>query len=209
MADEHRLLTAGAATASAASRIDAQPGRRLMGDPDVWIFIVAELLMFGAFFLAYIVNRAHQVALFNASQSTLDRRLGVLNTLMLISSSWAVAVAVGTARRNRSAAVPRWLALAIGLALGFVVVKYFEYSAKLVAGLSLTTNDFYMFYFCLTGIHLLHVFAGTVILVVVWSNARSRAYAPGRMKGLETAASYWHMVDLLWIVLFTLLYLLR
>jgi heme/copper-type cytochrome/quinol oxidase subunit 3 len=65
--------------------------RRLAGDRDVWIFIIAELLMFGAFFVAYIVNRAREVELFNASQLTLDRTLGVLNTLLLVSSSWAVA----------------------------------------------------------------------------------------------------------------------
>jgi nitric oxide reductase NorE protein len=183
--------------------------RRLAGDRDVWIFIIAELLMFGAFFVAYIVNRAREVELFNASQLTLDRTLGVLNTLLLVSSSWAVARAVCAARRDERSAVPSYLGFAIALGIAFVIVKFFEYSAKFGAGLTMTTNNFYMFYFSLTMIHLLHVVAGTAILTVLWTNARRGAYYCGNSKGLETGASYWHMVDLLWIFLFSLLYLLK
>ena len=95
--------------------------RRLPGDRDVWIFIIAELLMFGAFFVAYIVNRADEVELFNASQLTLDRTLGVLNALLLISSSWAVVQAVCAARRNERGAVPRYLGLAIALGIAYAV----------------------------------------------------------------------------------------
>ncbi len=165
--------------------------------------------MFGAFFVAYIINRAGHVALYDHSQLTLDRCLGVLNTLFLITSSWAVASAVAAARSNRLAAVPRWLALGIALGVAFVVVKAVEYTAKYQAGYTMLSNDFFMFYFCLTGIHLLHVIGGSTILCVCWDNARNRRYGPANMKGLETGASYWHMVDLLWIFLFPLLYLLR
>ncbi len=182
---------------------------RLPGDQDVWVFIAAELLMFGAFFVAYIVNRAGDVALYNNAQQTLDRGLGVLNTLFLITSSWAVASAVAAARQNRLAVVPRRLALGIALGLAFIVVKAVEYTARIKAGYTMLSNDFFMFYYCLTGIHLLHVFVGSTILLVCWNNARSGRYGPANMKGLETGASYWHMVDLLWIFLFPLLYLLR
>lgn len=183
--------------------------RRLPGDPDVWLFIFAELMMFGAFFLAYIVNRSTAVDLYNTAQQTLDRNLGVLNTIFLIASSWAVVQALAAARRNQSATTTRYLILAIALAVAFVVVKYFEYSAKFQAGIDLTTNDFYMFYFCLTMIHLAHVVAGSVILLVLCLNARQGKYRAGRMQGMEAGAAYWHMVDLLWIFLFPLLYLLR
>ncbi|MDB5987865.1 MAG: norE [Nevskia sp.] len=183
--------------------------RRLPGDQDVWIFIIAELLMFGAFFIAYIVNRAGEVDLFNASQLTLDRSFGVVNTLLLVTSSWAVVEAAAAVRGNRAALAPCYLLIAIGLGVAFIVVKFFEYSAKFEAGLSMTTNTFYMFYFCLTMIHLAHVVVGTIILIVMWTNARNGNYAAAHTKGLETGASYWHMVDLLWIFLFALLYLLR
>src|SRR5438105_13247383 len=88
-----------------------EPSAHLPGDPDVWIFIIAELLMFGAFFVTYVVYRAAEIDLFNASQLTVDRGLGVLNTLFLVTSSWAVAQAVTSARRNQQHAVPRCLAV--------------------------------------------------------------------------------------------------
>lgn len=182
---------------------------RLPGDRDVWIFIIAELLMFGAFFIAYVAYRAGEVELFNASQQTLDRKLGVLNTLILIIGSWDVVLALRAARRDRLNAVPSYLGLAIALGVAFMIVKYLEYSALFAVGTTMTTNTFYMFYFCLTMIHLLHVVAGTIILVVLWANARSGTYDSRHTKGLETGASYWHMVDLLWVFLFPLLYLLR
>lgn len=181
----------------------------LPGDRDVWLFIMAELMMFGAFFIAYVVYRQAEIEVFNAGQDTLNRSLGVLNTLFLITSSWAVVRAVEAGRAARSAEVVSRLTLALLLAAGFVVVKYFEYSAKFAAGIDLTTNTFYGFYFALTMIHLAHVLGGSVILFVVRHNAQRGAYHPQAMKGLETGASYWHMVDLLWIFLFALLYLLR
>jgi heme/copper-type cytochrome/quinol oxidase subunit 3 len=114
-----------------------------------------------------------------ASQLTLDRNLGLINTLILITSSWAVASAVNAALRNRVSAVAPFLALAIGLGLAFIVVKCVEYSGKINAGMSMVTDSFYMFYFCLTGIHLLHVIAGTIILIVTWTNAREGRYHAG------------------------------
>lgn len=195
--------------ASASESAAASDARRLPGDPDVWIFILAELLMFGAFFVAYIVTWMGARELYTASQLTLDRTLGLINTIFLVTSSWAVVSALNAARANRASHVAPWLGFAIALGIAFMVVKYFEYSAKLKTGIDLTTDDFHMFYFCLTGIHLLHVVAGTIILIVCWTNARDGVYRADNVKGLETGASYWHMVDLLWIFLFPLLYLLR
>lgn len=196
------------ATAST-TELAASGKRRLPGDEDVWIFIFFEMLMFGAFFVSYIVYWMMDVEPYTASQLKLDRSLGLINTLFLVISSWAVVTAVNQARRDRPQSVAPYLSVAIVLGLSFMVVKYIEYSAKLGEGLSLTTDGFFMFYFCLTGIHLLHVVAGTVILVVMWLKARQGAYHAKTLKGLETGASYWHMVDLLWIFLFPLLYLLR
>ncbi len=183
--------------------------RRLPGDRDVWIFIYAELFAFCLFFVTYMVYRSSRLDLFNTSQLGLDRSLGALNTILLLTSSWAVASAGRAARLGRIVAVPRYLAFGIALGLAFMVVKYFEYRAKLHAGITISTDMFYMFYFCLTGIHLMHVIAGTIILIVIWLNARARLYHTGNTTGLEAGGSYWHMVDLLWIFLFALLYLLR
>jgi nitric oxide reductase NorE protein len=193
----------------AQSLVRTSASRHLPGDPDVWIFIMAELVMFSAFFIAYIFYRNAEIAVFNAGQATLDRNLGALNTLFLILSSWSVVRAVSAARINRQDAVVRYLCIAIGFSLGFMAVKYFEYAAKFNAGITLLSGDFYMFYFCLTMIHLAHVVGGTIILIVLLVNARGGTYHARNLRGIETGASFWHMVDLLWIFLFPLLYLLE
>ena len=196
-------------TTTTAATAESKSVPRLPGDPDIWFLIFAELVTFGVFFVAYVGYRALEVGLFNESQQTLDRTLGALNTLLLLTSSWAVVTAVESARSGRVAAVSRYLALAIVLGIGFMIIKYLEYSAKFAAGITLTTNTFFNFYFALTMIHLVHVIGGTGVLMVMWANAREGKYHAGSTRGLETGASFWHMVDLLWIFLFALLYLLR
>jgi nitric oxide reductase NorE protein len=89
-----------------------------------------------------------------------------------------------------------------------MVSKALEYTAKFKAGITLLTNDFFMYYFVLTGIHLAHVVAGNVVLAVLWHKSRS-APAAGSLNLYESGATYWHMVDLLWVCLFPLLYLVR
>jgi hypothetical protein len=113
----------------------------------------------------------------------------------------------GTGRRGRRArrsppARAGWRRIACGG--GFLVVKGFEYAAKFGAGINLSTNTFYMFYLSLTFFHFMHVILGMVILVALWWKTRQGAYGPGNMNGIESGAAYWHMVDLVWIVLFPL-----
>ncbi|MBI4696915.1 MAG: cytochrome c oxidase subunit 3 family protein [Gammaproteobacteria bacterium] len=179
------------------------------GDLAVWVFILAELLAFGVFFTSYAVTRARHVALFDAAQLGLDRRAGALNTVLLVTGSWAVARAVAAVKRDRVIAAARWLAFAILAGAGFIVVKCGEYAAKLAAGIDLTTNTFYMLYLSLTFFHFMHVILGLVILAAVWWKTRAGAYSAQDHHGLETGASYWHMVDLVWLVLFPLVYVLR
>lgn len=179
------------------------------GDLAIWIFILAELLVFGVFFAAYAFARARNVALFDAMQGTLDRNMGALNTLLLITASYFVARAVTAVKRADSVAGARWLAWGIACGAGFLVVKMVEYAAKFGAGINLSTNTFYMFYLSLTFFHFMHVILGMVILVVLWRQTRRGAYGPGQLNGIESGASYWHMVDLVWIVLFPLVYVMR
>jgi nitric oxide reductase NorE protein len=183
--------------------------RRLPGDLAIWFFIIAELLVFGVFFVAYAVTRAKYAALFDAEQLTLNRNAGALNTLFLLTASYFVARAVHAARTGLRASIASSLLAAIACGGGFVVVKIFEYADKIEAGITLSSSPFYMFYLSLTFFHFMHVLLGLVILGVLWRQARAGAYGPQSMNGLESGASYWHMVDLVWIVLFPLLYILH
>ncbi|GAC1635142.1 MAG: cytochrome c oxidase subunit 3 family protein [Nevskia sp.] len=195
-------------TAAAASR-RAETPRRLPGVEGVWVFIAADMVIFGLLFVSFMQERVRQAALFEHSRQALNPDFGGINTLILLTSSWFVVMAVDAAQQDRLAALPRWLAAALVCGLAFGVSKAIEYGGKLQAGISPLSNDFYMYYYVLTGIHLLHVIAGCVVLFVFWRKARRREFGSGRLLVLECGASYWHMVDLLWILLFPLLYLIR
>lgn len=191
------------------SLVGAGEGKRakLPGNVGIWVFISVDLIFFTLLFLSFVIERAGKPALFAASQQKLNVELGLVNTLILLTSSWLVVLAVEAARAGGQAAIPRFLALAILCGLGFIGIKIFEYSAKFSAGISPLTNDFFMFYFLVTFFHFMHVIAGTGVLTFVGIRARRGAYRPGRVLGIEMAAIYWHMVDLLWVMIFPLIYL--
>ena len=183
--------------------------KSLPGDFAIWIFIYAELLVFGIFFLGYAFARAQNVELFNEYQQTLNRESGAINTLLLITSSYFVVMAVNAIRRNAARRCSQWLMLAMLGGGVFVVVKMSEFAAKYADGVNLSTNIFYMFYLSLTFFHFMHVLMGMVILAAVALKAYRGGYSAQDHTGVETGASYWHMVDLVWIVLFPLVYVLR
>jgi nitric oxide reductase NorE protein len=187
-----------------------EPGtRQLPGDLAVWLIILAELLTFALLFVAYGVTRSLNVELFNESQRTLDATMGVVNTWLLIGGSWCVVRAVQSVAAQRRWPGLSWLVAAQLCGLAFLVLKLSEYGAKADAGIDLETNVFYMFYFLLTGFHFLHVLAAMVFLAFLsyqtWRNPLGAAH----LHALETGAAFWHMVDLLWIVLFPLMYIVR
>jgi nitric oxide reductase NorE protein len=181
----------------------------LRGDLAIWFFILAELLVFGILFLAYAFTRAHHVAEFNASQLGLDRVSGLINTLLLVTSSYFVVRAVAAIERGRNKDCSAWLAAAILCGLCFIVLKLFEFGAKIEAGISMSTNTFYMFYLFLAFFHFMHVILGIVILSAIALKSWRGGYGAGDCNGVETGAAYWHMVDLVWIVLFPLIYVLH
>ena len=179
------------------------------GDLAIWFFIFAELLAFGVFFVAYAFARAHNVDLFNESQQHLNIASGAINTLVLITSSYFMVRAVASIKQNDSRECTYWIAAAIGFGGIFLVIKLFEFHSKFSEGISLSTNTFYMFYLSLTIFHFMHVILGMVILGAVMLKAKGGGYSAENHTGVETGASYWHMVDLLWIILFPLVYVIH
>ena len=184
-------------------------GPRLAGDLAIWFFILAELLAFGVFFAAYAFARAKNIELFAAEQAALNRNAGALNTVLLLTASYFVVRAVQAAEAEASRQCANWLGGAILTGFGFVVVKLTEYAAAFEHNISLSSSTFHMFYLSLTFFHFMHVILGMVILVALWWKTRQGAYGPGNMNGIESGAAYWHMVDLVWIVLFPLVYVMR
>lgn len=181
----------------------------LPGDFAIWIFILAEMLAFGVLFVAYAFTRAGDVELFNASQATLNRTAGAINTLVLITSSYFVMRAVTALKQGFSKDCAWWLGAAFLLGGVFVGIKVVEFHDKFSEGITLSTNSFYMFYLALTFFHFMHVLMGMIILAFVIAKARRGGYSRQDHVGVETGASFWHMVDLLWIILFPLVYVIR
>lgn len=187
----------------------------LPGEPGVWVFIVGDLLMFALFFGAFVHYRAQDPALYIQSQATLNQGLGAINTVLLLTSSWFVVGAVQDTRGQRAGRAGTRIILAFLCGAGFIAVKFFEYREKISAGINLTSNDFYMYYYMLTGIHLLHVVIGMGVLIFLWRLLRQSALRDSTVSHesvighLESGASFWHLVDMLWIFLFALLYLMK
>lgn len=182
---------------------------RLSGDLGVWLVILLELLTFAILFISFAFARLRELDLFNASQRTLNLQAGTLNTVLLITASWCVACAVRAVRGDASKQGARWLLGALVCGGGFVALKLAEYADKLASGIDLSSNTFYMFYFMLTGFHFLHVVVGILALTYLWFKTRRGDYGRHDCHALETGGAFWHMVDLLWIVLFPLVYVMR
>lgn len=177
------------------------PLSSLPGNPIMWVLVISELAVFGAAFLSFGVARAINPAIFQTGQALLDVRLGGLNTLLLVSSGWLAAKAVQAVAEGRVAVGRRFLAGAATLGVGFLVVKAVEYGDKASQGLGIDTNTFWTLFYLITGFHAVHVVMGIVVLGIVGWKAS--------VDNLETGAAFWHMVDLVWLILFPILYLVR
>jgi len=174
----------------------------------IHFFILADLLVFAALFTGFMVERAEEVALFNQSAHLLNPWVGILNTLILVTSGVCVVFAVNAARGGRAITARRWILAAFVVGLGFGISKVLEYGDKISQGITMHSNDFFMFYYALTGAHFLHFLGGMVALAVIWHLASARPVDGPFFGTIESVGLYWHMVDLLWLFIFPLLYLL-
>lgn len=187
------------------------PARRghVPGEQGIWVLIFGDMLVFGILFGTYLYYRAEDVGLFTSSQQVLNTTYGLVNTLLLLFSSLLVVLAVSAVRRGRPQHAPRLLIGAIACGLVFSVLKVIEYSDKVDMGITPQTNSFYMFYFFLTGLHWFHLLLGLGVLTYMYFSARRPALDARQFAWFEGCGCFWHMVDLLWIVLFPLLYLMN
>jgi nitric oxide reductase NorE protein len=191
----------------------------LPGEEGVWVLIFGDMLLFGVFFATFLYYRGQEPEVFTDSQRTLSVTIGIVNTLLLLTSSLLVVTGVRAIRRGAQKLAPALFIGAILCGAGFGVDKVIEYSAKIadggvvggvhLASITPATNNFFMYYFILTGLHMFHVIIGMGVLVFMTVQARHPDMTARRFGYVEGGACFWHMVDLLWIVLFPLIYLVR
>ncbi len=186
----------------------------------MWIFLVTEILFFGGLFAAYIVYRAWYPELYVEASTQLNPFWGGINTFVLIGSSLTVAMAIRSAQLNQIKGLIINLWITIGLAATFMVIKYFEYAEKLKKGIAPGSyytydglehekaNIFFSIYYMMTGLHGLHVIIGIGLMLWLVVKAKKKVFHSEYYTPVEITGLYWHLVDVIWIFLFPLLYLI-
>jgi nitric oxide reductase NorE protein len=207
VSEQTHLATAPVTAATGSTR--RARTEHLPGEEGVWVLIFGDMAIFAVFFCTYLYYRAQQVSVFATSQGTLNRTYGLINTLLLLTSSLGVSIGVRALRGEAWRLGRLMFSAALLCGAGFVAMKAVEWGHEIHLGVTPQTNSFFMFYFILTGLHLFHVLIGLCVLVFLVTQARGKSLTPRRLALVEGGACFWHMVDLLWIVLFPLLYLAR
>lgn len=186
----------------------------------MWIFLVTEILFFGGLFAAYIVYRAWYPELFTLASEELNTLWGGVNTIVLIGSSLTVAMAIKSAQLNQKKNIIINLGITIALACIFMVIKYFEYTHKFELGIfpgefytyggvdHPQANIFFSLYYMMTGLHGIHVLVGIGLMIWLVIKASKQTFDSEYYTPLEMTGLYWHLVDIIWIFLFPLFYLI-
>ena len=179
------------------------------GKIGIWLFLASEVMLFGALFASYILIRVGAPS-WPQGHTILNVPLATFNTIVLITSSITMVMAWASLMRGRFGTYRMYMGATILLGFVFLVVKYFEYSAKLSHGLFPSTNNFLAIYFTLTGLHMLHVAAGMAVNAYLWGPGAKlwKTNSVWFTNRVENAGLFWHFVDLVWIFLFPTLYLL-
>jgi cytochrome c oxidase subunit III len=202
------------------------PAQREASSLGMWLFLVTEVLFFGGMFTAYVVYRSTYRTAFEGASNLLDITLGAINTGVLIMSSLTMALAVWAASVGKKKLIILFLLATIALGSAFLGIKVVEYKQKFehheVPGphfvvphnekthevLPRQSEMFFSLYFCMTGLHALHMIIGVGLLTWLIVKARADAFSPRYYTPVDNVGLYWHFVDIVWIFLFPLLYLL-
>ncbi len=207
-------------SAALAHQFDSLEQQKESATLGMWLFLAQEILFFGGLFMAYMLYRWRDPQAFAAGSHDLDITLGLVNTVILIASSLTMALGVHSAQTNKTKALVNWMLATGGLGLAFLVIKYFEYSAKfqhhLVPGpgfqfeapIGARAEMFFSLYFAMTGMHALHMIVGIGILAWLLPKAARGRFNAEYHNPIECFGLYWHFVDIVWIFLFPMLYLI-
>jgi cytochrome c oxidase subunit 3 len=185
----------------------------------MWLFLFTELILFGGMFIVYAVYRFSHPEQFHLAAMELNTFVGTVNTIILLTSSLTAAMSITAVREGRKGFALALLSMTVVLALAFMVNKYFEWGHKFELGiypkspemLARTPGEILYFglYYTMTGLHALHVVIGVIVLLFIMRMIRRDVITPQSYVRLEAGALYWHLVDIIWIFLFPLFYLLH
>ncbi len=178
------------------------------GKLGMWVFLASEVMLFGGFISSYVILRTGSDNFIIPAKEMLGVPLATLNTFVLISSSVSMVLALDAIQKGNQKGLIRNLIITLILAFCFLFIKSYEYPHKWHEGITISSGLFGSFYFTLTGLHMLHVLGGIVFISYLLRNAVKGRYTSERHERVEYAGLYWHFVDLIWVILFPLFYLL-
>ena len=194
---------------TAPAPLPAQPGAgRIPGSKAMWVGIFCEITEFALLFAVFFVARAHHPEAFQAGPERLSLLAGTGYTLMLLTSGWCVARALHAMRRGDRRATVRWMLAGFVFGLGYPTIKVFELQRNFALGLDGSAGVFIVSYYYLTFTHLVHVFWGLLGMLWVITRTGFGAYTQEEHSGLEAFACYWHITDMIWLMIFPMFYIL-
>lgn len=175
----------------------------------IWMIILVEILTFTIALIIFAFQRQDAIHVFDSSQALLNKTLGTINTIVLLTSGYFMAEALHKLKIGDEIKSQFYLRLTIIFGIAFLFFKGFEYFQKIEHGISFTYNTFFTFYWMLTGFHFLHVMFGVFLLTFIYFRIKNGYYTKNNFLDVETSASFWHMCDLIWMLLFPTLYLIH
>lgn len=177
------------------------------GKLGMWVFLASEVMLFGALISSYIVLRMGSLNFGVPPEEIMGRPLATLNTFLLIMSSFTIVMALWGIQNNKKKFFTGCMSTTILLGIAFLVIKSFEYRHKIHEGLTISSSLFGSFYFTMTGLHALHIIGGLIFNSYVLINGIRGRFNQDHYERVEYAGLYWHFVDLVWVILFPLFYL--
>ena len=174
----------------------------------VWIIVAVELLTFGMGLVVFQVHARESHELFAAGRAALSQSIGMINTMILLTGGWFMTIAIGNLRNGNILKSRGWLIATITSGLLFLALKGFEYADKLSHGYDLHADTFYTLYWLLTGFHFIHVAVAVIILLFMWWGILAGRYTKSDHEDVESSGIFWHMCDLIWLLVYPVVYLL-
>jgi len=174
----------------------------------IWIILSVEIITFLMAIISFMYTRNSNIELFNTSQHHLSATFGTLNTIILITSGYFMARTVSAVKKDENKKANKFIMISAILGFLFLVVKGTEYYHKIELGLTIRENIFFTYYWFLTGFHFLHVTVGVILLLAIKPSIKKKKYNSNDFLDVETVATFWHMCDIIWILIFPVIYLM-
>ena len=175
----------------------------------IWLIVFLELITFSAVVLVFLYQRNLNLDVFTQGQLELNQSIGLINTLVLLTSSLFMAQGLYSLKQDEKRKSIIYLSLTVLLGITFLVLKGWEYHSKIEMGFGLSSSSFFTYYWLLTGFHFIHVLIGLLLISYALINTKSGIYSSSNFEDVESIGIFWHMCDLIWIFLFPLMYLLH